>query len=438
MAGAVLPLRLAVLLLLVLVAPAAAALPDDPMFAQQWALQRGAPLDGPQSWALAGTGQGSVVAVLDTGIDAGHPDLAGAMWTNPGEVAGNGLDDDRDGFVDDVHGADLVNADGDPADDEGHGTHVAGEIAGAHDGTGIAGLAPGARLMAVKVLDAKRNGSTSDVGKGIRYALAHGATVINVSVNGDAAGTVLTDAVRAASAAGVPIVASAGNDGRDLDLRPSFPASFPSVLAVAGETDRGLLAAFSNFGAGTVDLAAPGESVLSTAPGGVFATRSGTSMAAPWVAATLALMHGVRPDLSGAQLADTVLGTASRPAGLLGVLRAGQLDPPAALRAILDPARIAAAEAAMTPPTLVARVARKARKARKGKRRLLVTWSVAGPTAGIDSFELRAGSRTVAERRATSRGVWIATKARRVRITALDADQQPLATTVLALDRVDR
>lgn len=408
----------------------AAPVPSDPLFPQEWALQRDGALDAPQAWALGGTGAGTIVAVLDTGVDETHPDLQGALWTNPGEVAGNGMDDDKDGVVDDVHGADLVNGDGDPADDEGHGTHVAGEIAAAHDGAGLAGLAPGAKLMAVKVLDNTRSGSTTDVGRGIRYALAHGANVINVSVNGDLAGSTLTDAVKAANAAGVPIVASAGNDGRDLDAAPSYPASFPSVLAVAGEADGDVLASFSNFGVNTVDLAAPGEGVLSTNLGGGFATRSGTSMAAPWATATLALLHGARPDLSGAQLVQAVRDTADRPAGLLGVVRAGQLDPSAALRSVLSPEAIAAGEAAIAPPTVTARIAR---KARKGKRKLLVTWTVGGPAARIDSFELRAASRTVAERGGTSRGAWITTKAKRVRVTALDADQQPVATTVLVL-----
>ncbi|MCW3011556.1 MAG: family serine peptidase, partial [Solirubrobacterales bacterium] len=282
-------------------APAAAsAAPGDLLWPEQWALQADA-LDAPTAWALGGDGEGTVVAVLDTGIDFSHPELAGQLWTNPGEVAGNGVDDDRDGWVDDVHGADLVRDDGTPEDEEGHGTHVAGLIAAAQDDEGVTGLAPGAWIMAVKVLDADRSGTTDTVAAGIRYALAHGADVVNVSVNGDAPGRALTEAVAAADAAGVPIVASAGNDGRDLDLRPSFPAALPSpnVLAVAGEGQGGLLGAFSNFGARTVDLAAPGTSVLSTRLGGGHELRTGTSMAAPLVTATLALLHGARRDLRG-------------------------------------------------------------------------------------------------------------------------------------------
>ncbi len=202
----------------------------------------------------------------------------------PGEIAGNGRDDDGDGFVDDVHGVDLVNRDGDPADDEGHGTHVAGIIAARVNGTGVVGLAPQATLMPIKVLDNHRGGNTDTIAEGIRYALAHGADVINVSANGPEPSTELEAAVHAASRAGVTIVASAGNDGGNLDLTPSYPASFtdPSVLAVGATDGDRVLASFSNFGKG-VAITAPGVDILSTARGDGYELRSGRSMAAPEV-----------------------------------------------------------------------------------------------------------------------------------------------------------
>ncbi len=433
-------------------APAATALvPADPLWGQQWALQSGAALGGPTAWALAGTGAGTTVAVLDTGIDASHPDLRGALWTNPNEVAGNGVDDDRDGWVDDVHGFDVVRGDGTPDDEEGHGTHVAGQIAAAQDDTGIAGFAPGARIMAVKVLDAQRNGSTSGVADGIRYALAHGADVINVSINGDTAGRSLTEAVAAADAAGVPIVASAGNNGRDLDAQPSFPAAFdlPTVLAVAGGNREGLLASFSNFGVRTVDLAAPAEDILSTARGGGYELRSGTSMAAPWATATLALLHGARADLSGAQLVATLRATARRSAGLGSLLQTGQLDPVAALRSVVSADRLAAVDAATAAtgaataaPTLTGRVARRGRRPARRTRggrvtsrapRALVTWRMSRPIAGVTAFKVTAGGRTLAARGATGRGAWVTTRARRVRVIALGADRKALASVVVRL-----
>ena len=419
-------------------APALAARPADALWTQQWALQPGGPLDGQAAWALADSAKGAVVAVLDTGIDAGHPELRGALWTNPGEIANNGADDDANGWVDDIHGADFVRGDGAPDDEEGHGTHIAGLIAAAHDNAGIAGLAPGSGIMAVKVLDGARSGTASRAADGIRYALANGADVINVSVNGDTAGQALTDAVAAADAAGVPVVASAGNDGRDLDARPSYPASFDAstVLAVAGAGQDGLLASFSNFGARTVDVAAPGEEIVSTAPGRGYATRSGTSMAAPYASATLALMRGARPDLSGAQLVATLRATSARRSGLGGTLQAGQLDPAAALRAVLPADRVAAAAAATAGPSLTARVARRARRssAARAPLRVLVTWRVVGRRAGIAAFKVTAGGgRTIATGGTHARGAWIQTRARRVRVTALDSARRPLASAVVRL-----
>src|SRR5262249_38252298 len=150
----------------------------DPFFSQQWALAHDSVLGTAEAWQQS-TGAGAVVAVLDTGADMTHPDLQGALWTNPGEIPGNGIDDDHDGYVDDVHGADIVNHDGDPTDDEGHGTHVAGIIAArAGNGIGGAGLAPDAKLMIVKVLDNHRGGTAAGLAEGIRYALAHGAKII--------------------------------------------------------------------------------------------------------------------------------------------------------------------------------------------------------------------------------------------------------------------
>ncbi len=294
---------------------AAASAPDDPLFPQQWALVRPDVLGAAQAWQQS-TGEGVTVAILDTGADLGHPDLAGALWTNPGEVAGNGLDDDHDGYVDDVHGVDLVNGDGDPSDDEGHGTHVAGvvaERAGNHIG-GV-GLAYGAQVMVIKVLDSQRAGDANDIATGIRYALAHGARIVNASINGDGVSRVLQTALGEASAAGALVVCSAGNDARDIDAVPSYPASYPdaSVIAVAAESRDGSLPSFSNRGATTVDVAAPGEDILSTALGGGYELRSGTSTAAPFVTATLALMSSAAPGLGGAALKSALLG-AARPA----------------------------------------------------------------------------------------------------------------------------
>ena len=163
---------------------ATAAARPDPQLANQWALQGDGPMGAASAWTQV-TGGDVTVAVVDTGVDLRHRDLAPNLWTNPGEVPGNGIDDDGDGIVDDVHGADFVNGDGDPSDDNGHGTHVAGIVAArGNNGVGVAGLAWRARIMAVKVLGADASGDMAAVAAGVRYAVAHGARVINLSLTG--------------------------------------------------------------------------------------------------------------------------------------------------------------------------------------------------------------------------------------------------------------
>lgn len=177
--------------------PSSLAAPTDAFFRQQWAL-RDARV--PKAWRTS-VGGNVIVAVLDTGVDATHPDLAGNLWTNPGELPGNGVDDDGNGFVDDLHGADMVNGDGDPADGAGHGTAVAGVIgARGNDGTGISGVAWHIRLMPVKVLPDHGFGTTATLVAGLRYALANGARVVNMSLNGSDPSLALDEAIAAAEA----------------------------------------------------------------------------------------------------------------------------------------------------------------------------------------------------------------------------------------------
>ncbi|MCW3039519.1 MAG: family serine peptidase, partial [Solirubrobacterales bacterium] len=277
----------------------------DPLMGEAWHLAGDGPMGVRSAWDHT-TGGDVVVAVLDSGVDQRHPDLAPNLWTNPGEVPGNGVDDDHDGSVDDVHGIDLVNGDGDPQDDNGHGTHVAG-IIGAVGGNGIgsSGVAWRVRLMAVKVLDANAGGDTGTVARGIDWAVRHGARVINLSLAGPGRSADLEHSIVGAQQAGVLVVVAAGNDHNDLGLLPAYPASFPepNVLGVAATRPDALLSVVSSFGAG-VDLAAPGESILSTALGGGYELRTGTSMAAPMVAGAAALVLAANP---GANAADVLL-----------------------------------------------------------------------------------------------------------------------------------
>ena len=280
------------------VAPAVADIAGDPLMAQSWHLNGDGPMGIASAWERT-TGGEVVVAVLDSGADLRHPDLAANLWTNPGEIPGNGVDDDADGYVDDVHGADVVNRDGDPSDDNGHGTHVAGIIGARRDnGIGSSGVAGRVRLMPVKVLDARAAGDAEDVAAGLRYAVAHGARIVNVSLAGPRPSRPLRDAVEAARRAGVLVVAAAGNDGRALDDAPSYPVSLPAanVLGVAAARRDGGLVAGSNYGA-AAELAAPGEDILSTARGGWYELRSGTSVAAPMVTGAAALIASAAPAL---------------------------------------------------------------------------------------------------------------------------------------------
>jgi subtilisin family serine protease len=317
-------------------ARAAQAVATDPRAPEQWPLQGDGPMGIDSAWRQT-TGADVTVAIIDSGIDLGHPDLAPNLWTNPGEVAGNGVDDDGNGYVDDVHGYDFVDGDGIPQDANGHGTHVAG-IVGARggNGVGVAGVAWQARLMAVRVLDATARGTTTDVARAIHYAVDNGARIINLSLAGPASTPDLEEAVRSAQARDVLIVAAAGNDGADLGAAPTYPAAYPEddVLGVAATTRAGGLSSVSDYGPGA-DLAAPGEQILSTALGGGYEWRTGTSMAAPEVAGALVLLAAARPDLDATGLRGALL-AGVRHTGL--PVQDGALDAGAALRSVIAPA----------------------------------------------------------------------------------------------------
>lgn len=249
---------------------AAAPAPSDPGFSRQWGFENGgayggkvdADIDVLRAWDKS-TGAGVVVAVIDTGIDLDHPELVGRLWTNPGEIAGNGLDDDANGFVDDVHGYDFHARDADPSDTDGHGTHVAGVIAAeTGNALGVAGVAPGARIMALRSLSTT-GGDTLDSANAIAYAARMGADIVNASWGSPERDPALESVIRSS---GVLVVAAAGNDGADLAVMPFYPASLSADNVVSvGASDRSDgRPAFSNYSKGAVDLAAPGDVVYST------------------------------------------------------------------------------------------------------------------------------------------------------------------------------
>ncbi len=258
------------------------------------------------------TGEGVVVAIIDTGVDTSHPDLRPNLWVNTGEIAGNGRDDDGNGYVDDVHGFDFVFRDGEPEDNEGHGTHVAGTVAAAgDDGYGVPGMAFDARIMAIKLLDPSGGGGSYQAAEAIRYAVDSGADVINASWGSYGYSSAVIQAVQYANSRGVVFVAAAGNEGSDNDQTPLYPASYdvPNVIAVAASDRRDRLASFSNTGASRVDLAAPGVQIVSTWPGGGWEYLDGTSMASPMVAGAAALLVSAAPSLTVSEVRQTLMAT---------------------------------------------------------------------------------------------------------------------------------
>jgi len=308
-------------------------LSNDPNISKLWGMKsyEGFDIDAPEAWKIwtGEVGDGITVAVLDTGIDYTHPDLSEQMWVNPLEIPDNGVDDDENGYIDDVHGADFVNDDGDPMDDQMHGTHCAGTIAGVgNNGVGVAGVAwRGVRLMALKFLDSSGAGRTSDAIRAIDYAVAQGAKIASNSWGGGGSNPALQTAIEYAEAAGMLFTAAAGNGGADNDLRPNFPANYnmDNVISVAATTRKGELAHFSCFGSTSVDLAAPGDEILSTIPGGGYGLLSGTSMATPHVSGLAALVWMYRPGLSMRQVRDVLLGSVRRLPALEGKTVTGGL-----------------------------------------------------------------------------------------------------------------
>src|SRR3954463_8880035 len=398
-----------------------AATAADPREGEQWAVAPGSVLDLPDAWQLA-RGAGVTVAIVDSGARVQHPDLAPNIWTNFGEVPGNGVDDDRNGYVDDVHGVDLSSsrAGQDLSDGHGHGTHVAGIVAAAANRVGVVGVAPRAKLMIVKVLKADGSGTTGAVAEGIRYAAANGARVINLSLAGNDDDPRLAEAVRAAAAANALVVASAGNDGRDIDRRPPYPASLPqpNLLAVASSdpNDGRGISDFSNFGRLAVQVAAPGAQILSSANDGGWKLMSGTSMAAPMVAGVAALAVSANPQVNAVDLRGLLIQNAAR--SRLPV-SAGYVN---ALHTVL--AASSAAGYATHAPTL------KILTATRKTRRTHIQAAALGATAAIKTYRITLGGRTVAQlsARRSPFVVDLRRSATRVRVAALDASGRTLAS----------
>jgi thermitase len=298
--------------------------PNDPLYSDQYALKGTYGIRAPLAWNTTRGTRSKLVAVIDSGIDFTHEDLQDNIWNNPGEIAANGLDDDSNGYVDDISGYDFGSDEGDsdPTDENGHGTHVSGIIAATgNNGIGVTGVAWNTALIPVKCLDEQGNGFISYLVNALDYVSTlkdqgYPIAVVNMSLGTDEASEALARAARRAAARGIVLVAAAGNSyGQNNDEIPSYPANTesPNVISVAATNARGTLANYSNFGPKTVDLVAPGSDILSTSPalikGAEYEYMDGTSMAAPVVAGVAALVASVNPSAKPTLIRDIILST---------------------------------------------------------------------------------------------------------------------------------
>ncbi len=320
------------------------ATPNDPSYGSLWGMAK---ISAPQAWDLSTGSSSVVVADIDTGIKYDHPDLAANVWTNSGEINGNGIDDDNNGFVDDFYGYDFFFNDPNPLDENGHGTHTAGTIGAAgNNGVGVAGVNWNVKIMAIKIYDNDGLGTTSAMLiNAYNYVLMMKNRGVNIRVTNNSYGgcdeacgydQATKDAIDALGRAGVLQVFAAGNDGLNIDTSPQYPAAYhsPWIISVANSTSSDVRNGSSNFGVVNVDLAAPGTSILSTINGGSgYGTLSGTSMATPHVAGAAALLSAYDPNLSTASLKATFLNTVDQLPAWNGVVKTGgRLNVAAALQ----------------------------------------------------------------------------------------------------------
>ncbi len=301
-----------------------AAVPNDPYYSYQTVLTAAVPAETSisRAWDITTDASQAIVAVIDTGVDPEHPDLTDNLWINSGEMEGDGIDNDGNGYVDDIHGYDFRNRDGNPEDQWGHGTLIAGIIgAEGNNGLGTVGVAWHSQLMILKVFGASGGARLDDYVGAIRYAVANGANVINASwiippQPGDPEIRSLKDAIREAQAAGVIVVAAAGNNAFDLDENPLYPAAYSetleNVISVAGLNEEGGFLSESNYGINTVTLAAPGENVVGTYLEGSYATLTGTSASTAVVTGVIALMLAQHPEIAPADIVNDLISYGTR------------------------------------------------------------------------------------------------------------------------------
>jgi subtilisin family serine protease len=303
--------------------------PNDPKYSEQVTNALN-PINAEEAWDVRTDGTGPVVAVIDSGIEYTHPDLAQNIWVNSGEIPGNGIDDDSNGYIDDVHGINTINDSGDPMDDNFHGTHCAGTIgAVGNNGIGVTGIAWRAQIMALKFITATGWGSYSNAIQAIDYARMMKnkgvpLRVLSNSWGGGPYSAVLNDSIQQARAAGLIFVAAAGNEYYNNDLDPFYPANFEGVVSVAATNYRDDLANFSQYGENTVHIAAPGSDIYSTSLNNSYIFASGTSMATPHVAGALTLLFAHRPELTAEEAIEELYQTGDPLKSLSGLTTTGR------------------------------------------------------------------------------------------------------------------
>jgi subtilisin family serine protease len=315
------------------------AIPNDTQFTSLWGLRNtgqnvggtvgtaDVDIDAPEAWDITTGSSNVIIGVIDTGIAYDHPDLAANIWKNPGEIPNDGIDNDGNGWVDDVFGYDFFSGDSDPMDLFGHGTHVAGTIgAVGNNNSGVTGVMQRVKLMALKAGGAGNLLTTDAIAQAFTYAISNGARVINASFTGLPCSKTEHAALSLANTKGVMVLAAAGNDDSDSDKIPVFPAGYsvdnspdcgpalPNVISVAAINQKGAKASFSNYGASSVQIAAPGAIINSTKPGTPSAANdyqflSGTSQATPHVTGVVGLLLSVNPNLTVAQIRNAILNT---------------------------------------------------------------------------------------------------------------------------------
>lgn len=283
---------------------------NDPEMSKLWGMER---IKINELWKMGVQGSRKIkVAVIDTGISLNHPDLKDNIWTNPNEIPDNGIDDDGDGFIDDVHGWNFASQSNNANDDQMHGSHCSGTIgAVGNNGVGVAGVNWNVSLVPVKFLDAYGSGTLEGAVQAVRYATKMGVQVMSNSWGGGGYSQLLLEAIQEARNAGILFVAAAGNDSANNDEVASYPANYEvdNIISVAAINSSGALADFSNYGKNKVHVAAPGVNIFSTVLEGGYRLLDGTSMATPHVSGLAALLWSVNPKMNYAQIKERILQT---------------------------------------------------------------------------------------------------------------------------------